>query len=250
MELYPEIHEHFQESCTSTFDVLKIISTQYPTNIVIVRCNEQTQGKGQRDKEWLSPLDGGLYMSAYFPNLNIPLKNMASINWITTLSCAEQLFSLGIKDIQIKWPNDLFTTNGKIGGILSFNQNSNNQIKSTSIGIGINFKAIKIKDRNLGTTSVYEEIQCLDVDLKELSKSITQLIAQKLYLPLVNLNVLYTKWLKYAYGINRSFMVRINEMEETVAKIIAPQKDGSLLIEIDGKQQKIHSGNIKWLYEI
>ena len=43
-----------------------------------------------------------------------------------------------IGDLSIKWPNDIYWRNGKIGGMLIENQLQGNAIKSSIIGIGLN----------------------------------------------------------------------------------------------------------------
>jgi BirA family biotin operon repressor/biotin-[acetyl-CoA-carboxylase] ligase len=250
MELYPKIHYHFQESCTSTFDVLDQILPMHSEEILVVRSNEQLNGKGQRGKAWHSPKNSGIYISAHFPKLKIPIKDSACINWITSIECAEKLRSLGVQNVQIKWPNDIFTNHGKIGGILSFIKNKNQLIHSSSIGIGINLTTPKIGDSGLGVSSLQQEIENFKFNLDELSLKLIQSIAQKLYMPLVNLDKVFTKWLKYSYGLMRSFKVVINDEIETTATILGPQKNGGLLIEVEGEKKLIHSGNIKWLYEV
>jgi BirA family biotin operon repressor/biotin-[acetyl-CoA-carboxylase] ligase len=96
---------------------------------------EQTAGRGQFRRNWISPV-GNLYASWIWPELsdnnpsNAYQENLLPL--VAAYIVAHGLELLGI-DVQVKWPNDILCKNRKIGGIL-VEQRSRKII----VGIGIN----------------------------------------------------------------------------------------------------------------
>lgn len=76
----------------------------------------QSAGIGQHGRSFASPL-GGLYFSML---LSPPLvqADFPLITLAVGLACRDLLSSLSQTDIRIKWPNDLYVDNKKLGGIL------------------------------------------------------------------------------------------------------------------------------------
>lgn len=102
----------------------------------VVQAMVQTQGKGQRGKEWESEPYANLLVSIV-ADLNLwNIKNIISLNHITALAI-QHFLSKHTSGAQIKWPNDIMINGKKIAGILIENQISS-QRKTSVIGIGIN----------------------------------------------------------------------------------------------------------------
>lgn len=123
----------------STNDYLKnLLSniTPSPEGTAIMAL-EQTAGKGQRGSVWLSEARKNLtfsfllYPTQLSPMQSFELNMLISIgifNWVSKHS----------QQVKIKWPNDIYINNKKIGGVLIENQLSHKAIKSSVVGIGIN----------------------------------------------------------------------------------------------------------------
>jgi len=96
---------------------------------------EQTAGRGQFRRNWVSPV-GNLYASWVWPEFsgnnisNAYQKNLLPL--VAAYIVARGLELLGI-DVKIKWPNDLLYKNRKIGGILIEQRD-----RKIIVGIGIN----------------------------------------------------------------------------------------------------------------
>jgi len=88
---------------------------------LIIWAKEQTAGRGRYGREWAS-IDGNLYMSIMIP-ISCSLANAAQLSFVTGLAVHEVITSLAKKHnvkipIHLKWPNDIFIDDNKIGGIL------------------------------------------------------------------------------------------------------------------------------------
>ena len=106
---------------------------------ILVTADMQTKGRGRNEKEWNSP-KGNLYFSFGFNRHN--LINGLSVK--VGLIVAESLQQILKKNVLLKWPNDLFYLNKKVGGILVETSSINNIFKIV-IGIGVN---LQLSDSN------------------------------------------------------------------------------------------------------
>lgn len=133
-----EIEEnlHIFESLPSTNKTLwELIDNGAPIGTVVI-ATQQTAGKGQWGRNWLSEA-GGLYLSvAIAPN--IPISHTAQLTMSGALGIATALRDRQIP-VWLKWPNDLILQNLKLGGILTEARGSRGRITKGIIGVGLNW---------------------------------------------------------------------------------------------------------------
>jgi len=77
----------------------------------------QTAGRGTKGRRWLSPYGSNLYVSLYW-NFSCGPVELAGLSLSMAAVVSQALVDAGANDIKIKWPNDLYTSDGKLGGIL------------------------------------------------------------------------------------------------------------------------------------
>ncbi|MCV2528640.1 MAG: biotin--[acetyl-CoA-carboxylase] ligase [Candidatus Lightella neohaematopini] len=95
----------------------------------------QTNSIGRNGKKWINSFGNSLCLSICWL-LNKPLL-FNTISIVISIILVNLLKKLGIKNIGIKWPNDLYLKNKKLAGILVESIISNNNLYII-IGIGIN----------------------------------------------------------------------------------------------------------------
>ncbi len=150
------------DSISSTMDIVANHLRKKSTEPFLIIADEQLEGKGRENSKWVSPKGGfyGTYVLALEKSIN--QKQMRMIHYITALSIQQTLKELYKLDIKIKWPNDIYLNNKKLGGILLEIHSS--QINHLLIGIGLNIN-IKKEDLNkvegVKATSISEEIKCI-----------------------------------------------------------------------------------------
>ncbi|MCM1983207.1 biotin--[acetyl-CoA-carboxylase] ligase [Lyngbya confervoides] len=102
----------------------------------VVLAQQQTAGRGQWGRPWVSA-PGGLYCSlAIAPQL--PVAKGGRITLASAWGVARQLRSLGVP-VALKWPNDLYLHSRKLGGILTETAVRRGVIHQAVIGIGVNW---------------------------------------------------------------------------------------------------------------
>ena len=127
------------ESTTSTNDLAKLYANQNSTTSAIFISEEQTAGRGRLGRKFVSPSKTGLYISlCLFPT--IALEDLSLITCATAVACVETLEELTGKSLNIKWVNDLFYQDKKVGGILTevISDFESQQVQSLIVGMGIN----------------------------------------------------------------------------------------------------------------
>jgi BirA family biotin operon repressor/biotin-[acetyl-CoA-carboxylase] ligase len=127
---------HIFDRVGSTNQTLwELIEQGAPAGTVVI-AKQQTAGRGQWGRQWVSHL-GGLYLSiAIAPNIsatNAPHLTLSSAWGIVAALRDRHIPAL------IKWPNDLILTNRKLGGILTETRVRDGKIAKAVIGLGLNW---------------------------------------------------------------------------------------------------------------
>ncbi|RYZ57078.1 MAG: biotin--[acetyl-CoA-carboxylase] ligase, partial [Proteobacteria bacterium] len=77
----------------------------------------QSAGRGRRGRSWLAPPGGSLCLSWSWRFEAMPA-HAGTLSLAIGLAAVRSLEALGIRDVRVKWPNDLVTDDGKLAGIL------------------------------------------------------------------------------------------------------------------------------------
>jgi len=114
------------------------------SSIVLPACiisGFQTKGKGQGGSIWHSEKGKNLLFSFVFLPEYLDASESFYISKIIAISLAEVLGER-LKNIKIKWPNDIFAGNKKIAGILIENSISGPHVIRSIAGVGMNLNQI------------------------------------------------------------------------------------------------------------
>ncbi len=95
---------------------------------------QQTAGKGRRGNSWVSPDAGNIYFSMCWCFEEMT-EYWSLLGLVVGVAVAETLAEIGLSKHGIKWPNDIYWLERKLGGILL---ESRNQSGRVVIGIGLN----------------------------------------------------------------------------------------------------------------
>lgn len=125
-------------SITSTNDVLKQLAQDGALHGTVLIAGEQTGGRGRLGRNFYSPPDVGIYMSAL-------LRPSCSVDQLMHLTCAaacaacEAIEKAAGFCPEIKWTNDIVYQRRKLAGILTeMRLGKNRDLEYAIIGIGIN----------------------------------------------------------------------------------------------------------------
>ncbi len=121
------------DSIPSTNDYLASLPFSNNPQVCITR--QQTKGRGQYNRRWLSKKDSSILLSLryVFPG-DILLNGLSLVAGIAMVRVLEKH---AIHDLKLKWPNDIYFKDKKMAGIL-VESSLQNDIQSVIIGLGIN----------------------------------------------------------------------------------------------------------------
>jgi BirA family biotin operon repressor/biotin-[acetyl-CoA-carboxylase] ligase len=104
----------------------------------VIMAENQYAGRGQSESSWLAEPGKNLTFSLLLHPVFLPLTAQFRLNMAVSLAIHQALKIILPKGLTIKWPNDIYYVDKKIGGMLIENIVSGGKIKACIIGIGIN----------------------------------------------------------------------------------------------------------------
>ncbi|MGR6980124.1 bifunctional biotin--[acetyl-CoA-carboxylase] ligase/biotin operon repressor BirA [Testudinibacter sp. P27/CKL/0425] len=97
----------------------------------------QTAGRGRRGRQWQSPFAQNLYFSLLW-HFEMSAAALQPLSLVVGICLADTLSELGVDNISIKWPNDIYLNGRKLGGILIESRRFEQDKQELVIGIGLN----------------------------------------------------------------------------------------------------------------
>ena len=105
--------------------------------IDVVVAELQTKGRGRRGRSWFSGLGDSLTFSLSW-QFQQGVNFLAGLSLAVGVAIIRTCALLEIRDVALKWPNDLLFNTGKLGGVLIELQGEMQGPATAVIGIGIN----------------------------------------------------------------------------------------------------------------
>ena len=97
---------------------------------------EQTAGRGRLQRQWISPIDSGLYFSIVF-RPQFEQNNWSLLTLMAAVAVNDALREACSLETDIKWPNDILANDRKLCGILAETVETRLG-RAVVVGIGIN----------------------------------------------------------------------------------------------------------------
>ncbi|MEO8772289.1 MAG: biotin--[acetyl-CoA-carboxylase] ligase [Ferruginibacter sp.] len=209
---------------------------------------EQSAGKGQRGKAWISQPGENLMMSVIFQPPVLFSSRSFLFNAVISNTCYAFL-NAHIKDeINIKWPNDIYLRDRKAGGILIENIYQGTTWKWAVVGIGINVNQVDFPDiiknagsMKLATGETYDTV----VLAKELHEMIIDAFSKIGHSTLSEVIKTYNSNL---YLLNKKVKLRKqNVVFETTIKGV---NEHGQLLTADRMPRLFEFGEVEWVLNV
>lgn len=88
----------------------------WPSGVVCL-AEQQTAGRGRQGRSWLTPFGASLALSLLW-RFDRPPSALGGLSLVTGLAVARALRDEGVPDVGLKWPNDVWWRERKLGGVL------------------------------------------------------------------------------------------------------------------------------------
>ncbi|QNL50806.1 biotin--[acetyl-CoA-carboxylase] ligase [Olivibacter sp. SDN3] len=223
----------------STNDYLKSKlsnSTPYQEGTVIMAV-EQYAGKGQAGNTWVSEAGQNLTLSILLnPTFLLP-KEQFRLNIAISLAIIECIKPILGESVRIKWPNDIYVNNKKIGGILIENIIRGSKWKHAIIGIALNVNQTSFGIQKTKACSL-KKLLNKDFDLHKLLKLLCAAVSKQYHVLKKGGHLLQRELYKqclFRFNTPSSFLI---DGVQVIGTITDVDDQGKLIIDFDGHLTK------------
>jgi BirA family transcriptional regulator, biotin operon repressor / biotin---[acetyl-CoA-carboxylase] ligase len=226
----------YRSSIASTQDRARELARNGALEPTVVVADQQTAGHGRGEKSWLSEPGASLLASWTFrpapaePGLFTLLAGVA---------VTKALRPFGVADLGLKWPNDVWLTNGKIAGCLAHGASDH-----LVIGIGVNVSQRELPREITGIATSLRRAGH-DIDRLALLARLTSQL--DVVADPANHPAALTEWRKRSITLDRE--VEVTEAGGPMFRgtAMALADDGALVVETPYGQQRVIAGEVRVL---
>ncbi len=212
----------------------------------------QTKGKGRRGRTWVSQLGASLTFSLIW-RFSCGAAGLSGLSLAVGVALIRAFNSLGVNNVQLKWPNDVLVTEKntpkKLAGILIELQGDLEGPSAAVIGVGVNLKLPK---------NVLDSIDQPAIDLMSAQSINQRKISQSMLLGLILKHLadvlstfeshgfvgLRDEWLSYHAYQNKPVKMLLPNGTDVQGVVKSVADDGILLVETALGLQRFSAGEI------
>jgi BirA family biotin operon repressor/biotin-[acetyl-CoA-carboxylase] ligase len=212
----------------------------------VIMAESQYAGRGQQANRWHSEAGKNLTFSLLLKPTFLPLQQQFDLTRTISLGVVTALQSATGLPIQVKWPNDIYCGDKKLGGILVENLVQGSVIKNAIIGIGLNINQENFPPELPNPASVKQILQ-KDYDLHVLLSQICGCIeAWYLKLKANKLDEIRAQYLANLYWLNqeRDFVSDNTRFKGTVTGV---RDNGFLVLSTKNGEKEFTLKQIEFL---
>lgn len=211
----------------------------------VLVAEQQTHGKGRLGREWITPFAHQLALSCHL-KIDTGMSSLYGASIAAGICVIDSMNSIGITELGLKWPNDIYTKdNKKVGGILIEMQQEAEGPIHLVLGIGINCLHSsafdEVSDVEVSSLESFGKTTDRNILCSEILNSISSL-----YIDIIKgkpLDSYFAKWNDCNIYQDKKIIIKKNSGEELVGADVGIDNDGALLVDVDGEIQKIF-GNL------
>lgn len=225
-------------SVDSTNNYAKELLTKgRPVEGTIVLAHEQHSGRGQMGNIWKTEPRKNLTISVILYPDFLDADKQFFLNMAISLAVKDFCESVLADEIEIKWPNDIYYHDYKLGGILIENTISGTRISSSVVGIGINVNQQEFDPTLPNPISLFQ-ISNQEYKIETLVDLLCSFI-EKYYM---QLRQLHFNFLDKGYTVALYRYQQTHEFKKGEqifrGEINGVAKDGKLIIHSNGKEMR------------
>ncbi len=237
----------FLPTCGSTNNELLERATH--SNVAegtVVITAHQSAGRGQRGNTWEAQPAQNLTFSVLFKPVFLPAARQFELNMAVALACHRLLSAYFPGKAALKWPNDLYYGDQKMGGILIENAVKGTLLAQSVVGIGLNVNQTAFSHpRAVSMRNAARQAFDLEDTLHEL---LAHLEATYLQLRAGQTDGLRQQYLGALYALGQPKLFRVGEaVREGVIRGVDPT--GRLVVDMEGQPHPFGFKEIAFVWE-
>ena len=211
-----------------------LLSKSTPIEGTVIYTDNQYAGRGQIGSKWESTIGKNITLSIILYPKFLPIQAQFKLNQVVALSVYDLLesFIFPVDQLSVKWPNDIYINDKKIGGILIENKLKGSLLASTIIGLGLNINQSDFSPSLPNPTSLLLETE-MEQDIYDMMGSFCEHLERRyLQLKAGQYETLDQNYLKVLYGYQEWRTYKKADTETTFkGKMIGISTEGKLQIQ-------------------
>jgi BirA family biotin operon repressor/biotin-[acetyl-CoA-carboxylase] ligase len=223
------------DTITSTNDYLASLKFSKITQVCITE--EQTHGRGQYARQWLSQKNSSIILS--IRRVFLSSTSLSGLSLVVGLALVDVLQEYGINDLTLKWPNDVYFKDKKLAGILIESVLQGNY-QSVIIGLGLNVDL----HTNFSCKTPWidlKQINSTTINKLDLSKNIINKILEYFDIFATHgFNTFFVKWKKFDYLLGKKVRYEY-KLQSFEGVCVGIDYQGALLIKTKHGVKTIYS---------
>jgi BirA family biotin operon repressor/biotin-[acetyl-CoA-carboxylase] ligase len=235
----------FLASTPSTNDVASGLIAAGDAEGAVIIADAQTAGRGRRGHTWVSPPGSGLYVSVVVTPARAPADGQRAMMLITLaagVALAEAIESAAGLRVDLKWPNDLYSSRRKLGGILA-----EGVADAVVLGYGINVAAAAFPpDLASRATSIELEAGRPIDRARVFADSLAALGRRYDDLLTGRFDAILDEWRRRSPGGVGARVSWTTPSGPQVGITAGIDDRGALLVDVDGRLERIVAGEVAW----
>ncbi|MBB6129310.1 biotin--[acetyl-CoA-carboxylase] ligase [Mucilaginibacter lappiensis] len=235
-----------QVDSTNTFLKTLLSNSKPLPEGTVIMAESQYAGRGQQQNKWHSEPGKNLTFSILLTPAFLAISDQFDLNRVVSLGVYDALHPYLSDNLKIKWPNDIYYGDRKLGGILIETHVQGTNIKDAIIGIGLNINQESFEP-GAGNAISLRQILHRDYDLKTILSEICGHI-EAYYLNLRAGKFLFVRntYLSRLYWLNE--VKRFKSNDQVFDGVIKNVKEnGMLVVENNNGQQEFSLKQIEFL---
>ena len=145
---------HFPILDSTNNHAANLLAKSTPMEGTVIFTTHQVAGKGQYGSSWESEAGKNITLSVILHPSFLAVHHQFMLNKAIALGIFDMICQyINPSRVYLKWPNDLYIDNKKVGGILIQNSLKGSQINNSIIGIGLNINQTVFKGNAPNPTS-------------------------------------------------------------------------------------------------
>lgn len=231
----------------STNDVMKqaLLNGEIDTNHngTTVFSEAQTTGRGRRGKQWVSPLSASIYFSTHW-RFEQGISATMGLSLVVGIAIVDALSKLGVSDLGLKWPNDIYYQGRKLAGILVELEGQSSDSCDVIIGAGINVQLPVNATQDIGQPFADIVETGLTLSRNEIAGNVLRHVITLLKeFEQTGFSSFVERWHKYDCFLGHQVELHMGQrIIEGVANGVDAQ--GGIVLTINDKQESYFGGEI------
>lgn len=207
----------------------------------------QTAGRGRRGRAWRSPFGANLYLSLAWSFSSWP-PQLTALPLAVGVACARAVQAQGLREVRLKWPNDLYAAGRKLGGILIEHRGEAGGACRVVIGIGLNVAMSGAQAEGIDQPwiSLNEALAASGrppASRNALAASlIRELLAMLQPFETQGFGADRAAWSELDLTRDRAVTLSGEPQVNGIARGV--DESGALIVEVDGVRRLVHSGDV------